>query len=84
MDHLRRADVCGDRTCHRVRHAFGNRHIAPLIPRFAEKYPRVTLALSLSDRHVNLIEEGFDLAIRIAELEDSSLTARRAPVICAV
>ena len=67
--------------------SFGNRHIVPLIPAFAEKYPRVQLALSLSDRNVNLIEEGFDLAIRIAELEDSSLTARRlAPnrrVVCA-
>jgi len=67
--------------------SFGNRHIAPLVPRFAERYPNVKLALSLSDRTVNIIEEGFDLAVRIAHLEDSSLAARRlAPnrrVVCA-
>jgi DNA-binding transcriptional LysR family regulator len=67
--------------------SFGNQHIAPLIPRFAERYPQIQLALSLSDRTVNLIEEGFDLAVRIAHLEDSSLTARKlAPnrrVVCA-
>jgi len=62
-------------------------HLAPLIPEFASRYPQVRLALSLSDRNVNVIEEGFDLAIRIAHLEDSSLAARRlAPnrrVVCA-
>jgi DNA-binding transcriptional LysR family regulator len=67
--------------------SFGHLHIAPLVPRFAERYPRVQLMLSLSDRSVNVIEEGFDLAIRIGELEDSSLAARRlAPnrrVVCA-
>ena len=67
--------------------SFGNQHIAPLIPRFAERYPQIQLALSLSDRTVNLIEEGFDLDVRIAHLEDSSLTARKlAPnrrVVCA-
>ena len=67
--------------------SFGLQHIAPLVPRFAERYPQVQLALSLSDRTVNLIEEGFDLAVRIAHLEDSSLTARKlAPnrrVVCA-
>jgi DNA-binding transcriptional LysR family regulator len=67
--------------------SFGNRHIAPLVPDFAARYPKVQLALSLSDRNVNLLEEGFDLAIRIAHLEDSSLAARKlAPntrIICA-
>src|SRR6185436_15369247 len=57
--------------------SFGHRHIAPLIPRFVQRFPRIQLALSLSDRNVNLVEEGFDLALRIAELEDSSLTARK-------
>ena len=67
--------------------SFGNQHVAPLVPKFAERYPAVQLALSLSDRTVNLVEEGFDLAIRIAELADSSLAARKlAPnrrVVCA-
>ena len=67
--------------------SFGNQHVAPLIPDFAARYPKVQLALSLSDRYVNVIEEGFDLAVRIAELEDSSLAARKlAPnrrVVCA-
>jgi len=67
--------------------SFGHQHIAPLVPRFAERYPKVELALSLSDRSINLIEEGFDLAVRIAELKDSSLAARKlAPnrrVVCA-
>jgi DNA-binding transcriptional LysR family regulator len=57
--------------------SFGNQHVAPLVPGFAARYPKVQLALSLSDRYVNVIEEGFDLAVRIAELEDSSLAARK-------
>ena len=67
--------------------SFGHQHIAPLVPRFSARYPKVRLALSLSDQAVNLIDQGFDLAIRIAELEDSSLAARKlAPnrrVVCA-
>lgn len=67
--------------------SFGHRHIAPLIPVFAQRYPEVELALHLSDRPVAIIEEGFDLGIRIAELADSSLAARKlAPnrrVVCA-
>ena len=67
--------------------SFGHLHVAPRIPEFAASYPKVRLALSLSDRSVNVIEEGFDIAVRIAELEDSSLAARRlAPnrrVVCA-
>lgn len=66
---------------------FGHKHIAPLIPEFARRFPGIQLALSLSDRAINVIDEGFDLAIRIAELRDSSLAARKlAPnprVVCA-
>src|SRR4051812_16699261 len=67
--------------------SFGHLHVAPLVPRFAARYPNVQLLLSLSDRAVNVIEEGFDLAVRIADLADSSLAARKlAPnrrVVCA-
>ena len=67
--------------------SFGNQHVAPLVPRFAARYPDVQLALSLSERNVNVVEEGFDLAVRIADLADSSLAARKlAPnrrVVCA-
>ena len=67
--------------------SFGHLHVAPRIPEFAARHPKVRLSLSLSDRSVNVIEEGFDIAVRIAELEDSSLAARRlAPnrrVVCA-
>ena len=66
---------------------FGHKHIAPLIPEFSRRYPSIQLTLSLSDRAINVIDEGFDLAIRIAELQDSSLAARKlAPnprVVCA-
>jgi DNA-binding transcriptional LysR family regulator len=67
--------------------SFGHLHVAPLVPEFARRFPKVQLALSLSDRNVNLVDEGFDLAVRIADLADSSLAARRlAPnrrVVCA-
>jgi DNA-binding transcriptional LysR family regulator len=67
--------------------AFGNQYVAPLVPQFAARYPAVQLYLSLADREVNLIEEGFDVAVRIADLADSSLAMRKlAPnrrVVCA-
>jgi DNA-binding transcriptional LysR family regulator len=67
--------------------AFGHQHIAPLIPKFAAQYPKIQLAISLSDRSASMMEEGYDVAIRIAELSDSSLAARKlAPnrrVVCA-
>ncbi|MEW6687724.1 MAG: LysR family transcriptional regulator [Pseudomonadota bacterium] len=67
--------------------SFGHKHIAPLVPPFAARYPKIHLVLSLSDRTVNMVEEGYDLAIRIGALEDSSLAARKlAPnrrVVCA-
>jgi DNA-binding transcriptional LysR family regulator len=66
---------------------FGTRQIAPRLAEFARRHPRVTVELGLNDRVVDLAEEGWDLAIRIGHLSDSSLVARRiAPcrmVLCA-
>ena len=67
--------------------SFANLHLAPLIPEFLARYPKLTLDLDLTDRYVDPWQEGYDLSIRIGRLEDSSLIARRiAPfrrVICA-
>jgi len=67
--------------------SFGQLHVAPLLPAFLQAYPELSVEMQLSDRTVDLIEEGFDLAIRIGQLRDSSLIARRlAPmrrVVCA-
>jgi DNA-binding transcriptional LysR family regulator len=56
---------------------FGLTHIAPLIPGFLEQCPELKVEMTFSDRYVDLLEEGFDLAVRIARLTDSSLVARR-------
>ncbi len=55
---------------------FGLMHLSPAIRSFSLANPEVKLDLDLSDRQVDLIEDGFDLAIRIAELTDSNLAAR--------
>jgi len=57
--------------------SFGILHVAPALPDFLSKYPELSVDISLDDRRVDLVEEGFDLAIRIGELPDSSLVARR-------
>ncbi len=56
---------------------FGRKHVAPLIMQFLDANPEVTLNLDLSDRLVNLVNEGIDCAIRIGELSDSSLVSIR-------
>lgn len=56
---------------------FGRAHVAPLLTRFLALHPRVEAALHLSDRVTHLIEDGHDLAIRIGNLPDSSLIAKR-------
>mgnify|MGYP001812257765 FL=1 len=67
--------------------SFGLMHMGPVINDFLKENPQVEFDLDFNDREVDLIQEGFDLAIRIANLPDSSLIARRfAPVktvICA-
>ncbi len=56
---------------------FGRRHVAPLVPRFLASHPEVSLSLDLSDRVVDLVNEGYDCAIRIGDLVDSTLVSVR-------
>ena len=60
---------------------FGLMHMGPAINEFLQAHPQIEFDLDFNDREVDLIQEGFDLAIRIAKLPDSSLIARRlAPI----
>ena len=67
--------------------SFGLRHLAPAITEFACSHPDIEFDFDLNDRPVDLVGEGFDLALRIADLHDSGLIARRLSpirhVICA-
>lgn len=56
---------------------FGRLHVGPLISRYLTRYPAVHCELILSDRMINLVDDGVDAAIRIGHLADSSLRARR-------
>jgi DNA-binding transcriptional LysR family regulator len=56
---------------------FGRRHVAPLVPRFCELHPEVTISLNLSDRVVDVTGEGYDCAVRVGDLPDSSLVSVR-------
>jgi len=66
---------------------FGLLHLAPLWPAFMALHPKVELDVTLADRLVDLVEEGYDLAVRIARLQTSSLVSRpltsTRPVLCA-
>ncbi len=56
---------------------FGRRHVAPLVPQFVAQHPEVSLSLNLSDRLVDLVNEGFDCAVRVGDMPDSSLVSVR-------
>jgi DNA-binding transcriptional LysR family regulator len=56
---------------------FGLTHLIAIVPDFLSAHPHVTLDLQLSNRYVDLIEEGYDLAVRVGVLADSRLVARR-------
>lgn len=57
--------------------SFGLLHLTPVIDEFSQLHPKLNLQIDFVDRHIDLLAEGYELAIRIAELKDSSLQARR-------
>jgi DNA-binding transcriptional LysR family regulator len=56
---------------------FGRRHVAPLVPSFLAAHADLSLSLNLSDRVVDMVNEGFDCAVRVGDLPDSSLVSTR-------
>lgn len=65
---------------------FGSLHLGPLLPDFLARFPKIEVELTLNDRFVDLVEEGYDVAVRVGRLADSSLIARRfatARFVCA-
>ncbi|MBU0586968.1 MAG: LysR family transcriptional regulator [Gammaproteobacteria bacterium] len=56
---------------------FGRRHVAPLVPRFRELHADVSISLNLSDRVVDIAGEGYDCAVRVGDMPDSSLVSVR-------
>ncbi len=67
--------------------SLGVLHLSPILPAFSRQYPSLTVELGLNDRRVDLMEEGWDVAVRAGRLQDSLLIARKlaplAAVICA-
>ncbi|MBU2091801.1 MAG: LysR family transcriptional regulator [Alphaproteobacteria bacterium] len=57
--------------------SFGQRHLGPAIPEFLFEYPDLSIDMTLTDRFVDLVKEGYDMAIRIGNMPDSSLIQRR-------
>lgn len=57
--------------------SFGMRYLGRVVAGFHQQYPQIEVELNLNDRRVDLVEEGFDLGLRVSNLSDSSLVARR-------
>ncbi|MBV5335683.1 LysR family transcriptional regulator, partial [bacterium] len=57
--------------------SFGRLHLAAAIVAFVERHPAIEIDIELNDRYVDLLEDGYDLAVRIGRLRDSSLVARK-------
>ncbi|WP_252515099.1 LysR substrate-binding domain-containing protein [Candidatus Pantoea bituminis] len=55
--------------------AYGTFRLLPLMPKFTELYPQIDIEISISDKIIDFVEEGFDLAIRLGVLQDSRLVA---------
>ncbi|WP_425092850.1 LysR family transcriptional regulator [Tropicimonas sp. S265A] len=56
---------------------FGVNHLSPILSRFLHQFPEIQINMVLNNRYVELISEGFDLAVRVGDLEDSTLRARK-------
>ena len=56
---------------------FGMHHVAPAVPEFLSRFPELALDMTMTDEYLDLIDDGYDLAVRIGELESSSLIARK-------
>jgi DNA-binding transcriptional LysR family regulator len=57
--------------------SFGRQYLSPLLPEFLARYPRIRISVDLDDRMQDLVSSGYDLAIRIGALDDSTLVARK-------
>jgi len=64
--------------------SFGQLHLRPVLSEFMEAHENITLDIDFNDRRVNIVEEGFDVGIRIGALDDSSLIARKLATIDSV
>ena len=73
---IRSSDPAGDLRIS-APHAFGMDRLVPALPGFIKKYPKLCVHFSLSDSNVNLIEDNFDVAVRMGRLQDSSLRSRK-------
>jgi DNA-binding transcriptional LysR family regulator len=61
--------------------SFGQMHLTPVLLDFMQQYPKIIVQLTLSDRFIDVVAEGYDLVLRIGEIEDSSLIMRRIAIL---